>query len=429
MKRLLIAIALILIFPAASYAEDAPHAVEEVSYNRAEQIAHVLNGSLPADSVFSTSFLKAVSPTQLESLTAQLMEQHGAIIGIDDITYTGSGSASFDIVFENARGAATIQLESNPPFLVAGFRIAAVTPTDDSPIKILQDFSELSGQTSFGVYMVEGSELETIMTERAYQQLAIGSTFKLYVLSALAREIDSGKRRWSDVVPLNTHSIPSGQMQDWPLGSPVTLHTLATMMIAISDNTATDVLMYLLGREAIEQEMIASGHSEPARNMPMLTTVEFFALKNDPDRIAAFTAENSAGRRALLAEWEPTLTAGRVDVGKLIGAGPTAIDSIEWFASNEDIARILVRLRDLGDQTVMDILGINTVLSDTELKNWQYAGYKGGSETGVLNLSWLLQDRQSRWFVISASWNDPQTALDDTKLILISKRLMGMLQQ
>ncbi len=108
------------------------------------------------------------------------------------------------------------------------------------------------------------------------------------MLSTLVQEIKAGKRKWSDVVPLEVHSVPSGQMQDWPIGSPVTLHTLATMMISISDNTATDALIRVLGREAVAAEMVASGHAEPSRNIPMLTTVEFFALKSgDPARIAA----------------------------------------------------------------------------------------------------------------------------------------------
>ena len=51
--------------------------------------------------------------------------------------------------------------------------------------------------------------------------------------------------------------------QDWPKGAPVTLHTLATLMISISDNTATDQLIAIVGRDAIAEELRASGHAEP----------------------------------------------------------------------------------------------------------------------------------------------------------------------
>ena len=44
-------------------------------------------------------------------------------------------------------------------------------------------------------------------------------------------------------------SLPSGITQSWPAGSPVTLQTLATLMISISDNTATDTLVTLERRK------------------------------------------------------------------------------------------------------------------------------------------------------------------------------------
>lgn len=401
--------------------------MEDASFTRAEEIRHVLQGNIPADRAFSAAFLKDVPAATLQSLIASLVEANGPLIAVDEISYKGNGAAIFDLVFENARAASTLQLDGAPPHLVSGFRITNVTPTDDTPRKILEDISALPGQTGFGAYLLTDDGPQSILTNKGHQPLAVGSTFKLYVLAALTSEIKAGKRKWSDVALLDAPSIPSGQMQDWPVGSPVTLHTLATMMISISDNTATDVLMRLLGREAVEAEVLAS-HSDPSVTLPLLTTVEFFALKTDPARIAAYQAADDAGQRALLAQWAPTLIADKVDVPRLIASGPTAIDSIEWFSSSEDIARIFTRLRDLDDQTALNIMGVNTVIGDDGAA-WEYVGYKGGSETGVLNLSWLLKDRQGRWFSVSASWNNPADKLDEGKLIMLSKRLIRMLQQ
>ncbi|TGD67441.1 hypothetical protein EYC08_01910 [Tabrizicola sp. WMC-M-20] len=66
-------------------------------------------------------------------------------------------------------------------------------------------------------------------------------------------QMTAGQRDWADVVRLDSHhiSLPSGLMQDWPVGSSVTLHTAALLMIAESDNTATDLLIDLLGRDRI----------------------------------------------------------------------------------------------------------------------------------------------------------------------------------
>ena len=404
--------------------------LEQQGLERASDIEGVLKGERDAEVVFSPAFLKEVPASQLGSLTAQLTTEHGAIMTIDEFRYRGNGSATFEIVFEKARADATLQLDMAAPYRVSGFRITNVAPIDDTPVKILEDFAALPGQVGFGVYQLASDEPQSILTNKGYSQLAVGSTFKLYVLSALAREISAGQRSWSDVVALGEPSLPSGQLQDWPTGSPVTLHTLATLMVSISDNTATDTLIRLLGRDAIEAELLASGHSDPEAALPILTTTEFFVLKNQPDRVAAWTAAADAeARKTLLAEWAPTLTAPNANLGKLMTAGPTAIDSIEWFASSEDIARIFTRLRDVGSLEVLGILGINTVMSESEAAGWDYVGYKGGSETGVLNLSWLLKDKQGRWFSVSMSWNDPAAAVDEGKFIMLGKRLIGMLKQ
>ena len=60
--------------------------------------------------------------------------------------------------------------------------------------------------------------------------------------------------RCSPICLLSTQgrSLPSGITQDWAPGTPASLEQLATLMISISDNTATDALMGLIGRERLE---------------------------------------------------------------------------------------------------------------------------------------------------------------------------------
>ena len=57
-------------------------------------------------------------------------------------------------------------------------------------------------------------------------------------------------------------------MQDWPPGAAVTVETLATLMISVSDNTATDTLIRLVGRERVEARLAASGHQPARRDAP-----------------------------------------------------------------------------------------------------------------------------------------------------------------
>ena len=80
----------------------------------------------------------------------------------------------------------------------------------------------------------------------------MGSAFKLGVLKALKEQIAGGRHSWDEVAELTAPdlSLPSGIIQGWPMGAPLTLHSLAALMISISDNTATDVLMRVVGRAA-----------------------------------------------------------------------------------------------------------------------------------------------------------------------------------
>lgn len=424
MIRTLLAALLFTALPTAAMAQEDSEAIEDASYSRASQVQYVLLGTIPATDVFAPSFLSAVPESQLKTIVEGLVAQNGKLLSVDELKYRGDGAITFDLVFEQARAAAVLQLSDEAPYQAIGFRITGVRRIDDTPQKIMEEVAALPGVHGFGIYQLGEGGPQPVLTDKATQEFAIGSTFKLYVLSALAREIKAGKRHWDDVVKLDAHSVPSGQMQDWPIGTPVTLQTLATMMVSISDNTATDVLMRTLGRDALAAEVTASGHSDPSKMLPMLETVELFALKSgDPARIQAYSDADDAGQAKLLDQWALT------DDGVSAKTGPTAISSIEWFASAQDIANVYSRLKALDDPVVMDILEINALSPGNEDDYWDYIGYKGGSEPGVINLSWLLKDKADRWFVVSASWNDGDKPVDDAAFAALGARMLAMIHQ
>ena len=59
-------------------------------------------------------------------------------------------------------------------------------------------------------------------------------------------------------------------------------------------------------------------------------------------------------------------------------------------------------------------------------KDWSYVGYKGGSEPGVLNLTWLLRDEAGEWRVLSLSWNNPEAPVEAGALELIAQRILSL---
>ena len=170
----------------------------------------------------------------------------------------------------------------------------------------------------------------------------LGSAFKLYVLDALGTAVAAGTVRWNQplTVTAQLKSLPSGDLQNEPDGTRISVQDTAAKMISISDNTAAGMLINLLGRPAVETALSTTGMASPALDRPFLTTREMFILKLSqwPAMANRYIAANQAGRRALLA--------GTVDPAPLPAVAaaqawttPRDINSIEWFASADDICR------------------------------------------------------------------------------------------
>jgi len=417
---------LCLVAPATAFAQAPEMQQQDQSQieQRAADVVAVLKGEKPIGDVFTDVFVAQVPQERLDAMTQQMQAQFGPLLGLDSVTPTGNpGAAKIVLRFEKALASGPMQLEANAPYKVAGLLLNDFEPIGDSAEKVVSDISALPGEASIYLAPLDGGE--PLLSYQADKQFAIGSTFKLYVLSALARSIAAGTHSWDEVVPLTEKSFPSGQMQNWPAGAPVTVQTLATMMISISDNTATDQLIRLLGRKAVEAELGAAGNSNPSASIPFLTTREMFALKTLSDQQAAdYLAADDAAQAQMLEGIDPgTISADRVN--QIFGNGPRHI-GIEWFASGKDIAAVFDRLRKSGDPTVLDILSVNQSVGPAEKPKWAYIGYKGGSEPGVLNLSWLLRDPAGAWYLLAMSWNNPNAVVEQQGFELLAQRALAL---
>jgi hypothetical protein len=256
--------------------------------------------------------------------------------------------------------------------------------------------------------------------------LALGSAFKLWILSALATDVAAARHAWTDKLPIDDahKSLPSGELQNQAAGTQLPLRTFADKMISISDNTAADHLLFFLGRETVEAALGATGHHDPTLNQPFLGTRELFNLKlmvTAAER-QAYLASNAGAKRALLdqydAAYDPRSYAGPD------WTTPKFVDTLEWFASPRDLCGVMRALRDAGAQpataAVLDVLAINPGIPDAP-GAFAYVGFKGGSEPGVFNLTWLLRRRaDDRWVFFTIGLNDPGKALDEDRAAYVA---------
>jgi hypothetical protein len=75
----------------------------------------------------------------------------------------------------------------------------------------------------------------------------------------------------------------------------------------------------------------------------------------------------------------------------------------------------------------MSVMAINPGVSPGATKDWAWLGYKGGSELGVISMS-LLGQRESdgKWFVVTASWNNPATPVVTETMVGLVTRLLAL---
>jgi beta-lactamase class A len=380
-------------------------------------------GDFQAD--FADRFRAAISPEQMAVVTAKLRDQFGKPIAIERVQATGAWLADVVIGFDHGTASVTLQIEPTAPHRIIGLRITGTQYRNDTFEHVAADLRALPGSVGFGVYALEPRGPRPVIEVNAAAVAPIGSSFKLWVLAEAVRQVRTGMRRWSDVVALGPRSLPSGQMQAWPAGAPVTLQTLATMMVSISDNTATDTLMTTLARARVDAMVATVGVADPARTLPVLTTREAAAIKADPALLTAWTRSNLSSRRALLLVNRAKLASARLDVAMFDGA-PIAPDGVEWFASPRDMARTLDWLRLHGDDAAQAMLAINPGIAPGSARAFGYAGYKGGSEPGVIAMNHLLNTRDGRWFAVTGNWHRTDAAVDDTAFAAITARAVAL---
>ena len=105
---------------------------------------------------------------------------------------------------------------------------------------------------------------------------------------------------------------------------------------------------------------------------------------------------------------------------------PNRIDTIEWFASVEDTRQLLRALAGPEMVEARAIMAINPGLPRASFKGWDYVGFKGGSEPGVLNLTWLLRGQDGSWHMLTLHWNDTQAPVEEARLLGIAQRVLAL---
>ncbi len=409
---------LVALLPVMAVAQGTPAAKPDPALvARADALIAILDGTGDYDAYFAPRFREAVPEAKFATIAGQLKANLGKPARIESLTALSPWSA--DLIVAYARGTASVRftIDPAPPHQVGGLMITGTAMHDDSMAKIEAEFRALPGASGFGIYALADDMRTPIAEYNAAAPAPLGSAFKLWVLAEAARQVAAGTRHWADVVNAGPPSLPSGVLQSWPAESPVTLQTLATLMISISDNTATDTLMTTLGRDKVDARATALGGTAP-----VLTTREAFAIKADAALTAAWTKGSLDDRHALLIDHAQQIAHAPIDAA-MFGETPLAVDGVEWFASPAAMAGALDSLRH-ADDTTRAILAISPGVAPAEAKRFRYIGYKGGSEPGVITMNYVVQAQDGRWYAVTGNWHRPDAGVTELRFAGLMTRLL-----
>lgn len=391
---------------------------------RAAQLVPLLNGDRDPATMFHPDFLTQISAEQLMALATQVTASVGKASRLINVMPMSANAGTATIASTNGTIGIQLSVESASPYRVTGLRITNATANEASLPAIIAAMKALPGTTNFALYKLGGKGPSLMAGYEVDRPLSVGSAFKLVIFAELIRSISASERRWDDEVTLDGRELPFGSYRQLPTGSKVSLRNLAEKMISVSDNSATDLLLFALGRENVETMQKTLGVADPSRNRPFLGTMEAFKLKGIPRLRSRWLAADERGRRALLTDVDVAPTS---ELKTLFQDGkPVAPDSIEWFLSPLDLAKIMdwLRINTTGGSAVEahGILSLNPGVDTQIARQFNYVGYKGGSEPGVIHMTSLLQTKSGQWLVLTGGWLNTEAPVENSRFAALFAR-------
>lgn len=419
MKKLALLVCFYLVIGCFSvlYAGDNADLTPEEAFGRI-----FAKDSTGAAAMFQKEFLKAVPEARLLEITRFYQDSLGSYQKVEQ------SADGFKLYFE--KGTAPAKLSIGADNKIAGLWFGVPEKTNDSFPEIVSTFGKLPDRTSLCLLRWQVSDTsapattvaqpETIAELNADKPMGIGSSFKLYLLKALEDEIIAGRRQWSDVIELKEEwkSFPSGVLQDWHAGSRHTLETVAGLMISISDNTATDHIFHLLGRETVRRYLPET--CKDTLNTSQMLKLKFFF----PGQAEKFIKADAAGKDAVLAEIDAILPGSIASYSSIYHlSDPVMIDELEWFITTRKLCETIFSLKDSS------VIKINPASGLVDKKDWHMVGFKGGSEPGVLNYTWVLQKTPaSPVYTLSVTANNSSKPLDTDAFNVAVTRILNLLK-
>ena len=306
-------------------------------------------------------------------------------------------------------------------------------------VQAVNKFATLSSAPALLVGRINSAGQCTTMQDRnANTPRATASIFKTWVLAGVGQSIVEGTLSATEILPLVASELaPGGTINSEPLNTPFPLGDLATLMMGISDNTATDLLHQRVGRTRLDQIVSEYGVAQPDLLRPFLGISEQFHVFLSFPLAQALSYVNGTQPfkyQFLHDNIEPLgpNNGGAYFHQSLLTAGT-------WRASPFDICRAFAQLRRLpqGSEAFKTIdTALGAAAAQPEVRNqWDRVWYKGGSLASganglhVLTHAWMLENAGEDAYVLIAMSNSGNGGIDEYNVQSVTGRILELLSQ
>ncbi|MDF7776666.1 serine hydrolase [Sphingomonas sp. AOB5] len=409
--------------------EAAPVASEQLKTRLAELVT-LFQGKGDYEAYFAPGFRAMVPKAQMDQTITQVVATLGPVTRVESVTVKSPWVAEIVLGFRDGTASGVIGVDATPPHQVSTLRFTGLSGREASIDAVRTTLRALPGSTGFAYARLGDGAPTLIAGDNSERPFALGSGFKLIILAELIRATNAGERKWDDMVTLDGRPLPGGTYTLLPAGTKISLRELASKMISISDNSATDILLHLVGRTRVEAMLRVTGVADPAGMIPFMSTLEMFKLKGIPSMAERYLALDATGRRRML-DGEVT-SAPITDISPTLfrDGKPILIDRLEWFATPSDMVRVMDWIRrntaSGAGAEARKILGINPGVGPAVAARWKSVGYKGGSEPGVIHMTMLLEGKDGNWYVVTGSWSNPAAAVEDARFATLIGRAVEL---
>lgn len=297
-------------------------------------------------------------------------------------------------------------------------------------------FLTLAPQASLLVARINNRQCTAIEERGATVPRATGSLFKHWVLGAVAQAVHEGALSPSAVLPLaGAETVRNSLLAAEPVGTPIPLADMATLMMGNSDNTATDHLHQLVGRARAEAQLALFNHGNAALMTPFLSVNEQFNLLLGGVSLADALAYAS-GTEAYQRNYVDTVLEPLGPVAGTQQNLPAFLTS-SWQSSAQDVCAAFAGMRRFTDGSdalrLIDRALGSSVAQPFVRDEWERVWYKGGSLVGstgnlVLAHSWMLETGSRGTFVVIALANNPAGGIDEFQVQSVTSRILQLLK-